>query len=101
VHVFAVTLAARDGRAASGADLELIRDAIWAHATPHGNIEHITVTATAPGIGIGIFLNDQADDPQGQAMRLLQETARLSPVMARWRAAIESEENIHDNDNPD
>jgi hypothetical protein len=100
MRVYTTTLAVPVGSTASSADAELIRDALWAHASALGDIEHITVTVMPAGIGIAFFLNHHADSPEEQAMALLRTTARQSPVMGRWRGAIESEANCHVNDDP-
>jgi hypothetical protein len=100
MRVYATTLAVPAGSTASSADAELIRDALWAHASALGDIEHITVTVMPAGIGIAFFLNHLADNPEERAMAILRITARQSPVMSRWLEVIESEANCHVNNDP-
>jgi hypothetical protein len=100
MRIYATTLAVPAGTTASSADAELIRDALWAHGSALGDIEHITVTILPSGIGIAVFLNQLADNPEERVMALLRITARRSPVMSRWRGAIESEANCHVIDDP-
>jgi hypothetical protein len=100
VHIYATTLAAPAGSTASSARAELIRDALWAHASSLSDIEHITVTVLPEGIGIGIFLSHLAENPEDRARALLRAAARRSPVMNPWREAIEGEADFHVNNDP-
>lgn len=100
MRVYALTLAVPPGSTASDADAELIRDALWAHASAPGDIEHITVTILPEAIGIAVFLNQRTDNPGERVRALLRIAARQSPVMNRWRGAIESGANCNGNDDP-
>jgi hypothetical protein len=98
MRVYAVTLAVPAGSKASGADAELIRDALWAHSRALGDVEHITVSVLPAGIGVAVFMNHLAEDPEEQVRALLRAASQQSPVMSRWRKAIESEASRHDSD---
>jgi hypothetical protein len=100
MRVYATTLAVPAGSTASSADAELIRDALWAHASALGDIEHITVTALPEGIGIAIFLDHLADNPENLASAFLRIAVRRSPVMSQWRETIDSEANSYVSDDP-
>jgi hypothetical protein len=100
VRIYAITLPVPAGGTASGADAELIRDALWAHASALGDIEHITVTVLPAGIGIAVFLNHRTENPEERAIALLRIAALQSPVMSPWREAIESEANCHVHEDP-
>jgi hypothetical protein len=91
MRVFLTTLAVPASSTASNADAELIRDALWAHASPLGDIEHITVTVLPAGIGIAIFLNHKAANPEEQANALIRNALRRSSVISQWGSAIEGE----------
>jgi hypothetical protein len=91
MRVYVTTLAAPAGGSACSAFAELIRDALWEHTTPLGDVEHITVIALPAGIGIAIFLNQMAADPEEQVKALLSIAARRSSAIGQCSKEIESE----------
>lgn len=90
MRVFVTTLVGPAGRPASGADAQLIRDALWRHSNGFSCVEHISVTVLPAGIGVAIFLNHLAENPGEQAQMLLRITAHHSHVMSQWREATEN-----------
>jgi hypothetical protein len=90
VHVYVTMLVVPPGSpAASSTDAEVIRDALWAHASAVAGIEHITATAVPAGIGIAVFMNHSTADPEERVRALLLSAVRQSPILSRWREDIE------------
>ena len=86
--------------AVSSAHAEVIRDALWAHASAVAGVEHITVTTVPAGIGIAVFMNHLTADPEERVRTLLWSAVRQSPVLSRWREDIEGEANINVRNDP-
>ena len=100
MHVFGITLTVPAGSTASSADAELIRDALWAHASALGEVEHITVTVLPAEIGIAIFLNQVTESQEEVLSAFLRAAGCRSPVLSRWLGTLESEAEFNVSDDP-
>lgn len=63
---------------------ELIKDVLWAHASTHSGVEHITAIATADGVELVIFLRSGV--PDRCALVLLECARKKSPALWQWHA---------------
>ncbi len=71
---------------ASAADPEVIRDLIYANATPEDRVEHIRVRIDSRGADIFAFID--VEDPQEAAdslQHLVTKTIAGSPRLRLWR----------------
>jgi hypothetical protein len=66
----------------SPADIAIILDKVWAHASPKLGLEHVTVIPAADGIRMALFLNQEAADPIPEIQSLLAEL-RYLPICGR------------------
>jgi hypothetical protein len=64
---------------------ERLLDILWAHLEPGHNIEHITVTATPPGIDIAVFIRHRLPNPNQYAADLLGGIIGQLPALRNWK----------------
>lgn len=73
-------------------DAELIRDAMWVHATPGSPIVHITTTVVPAGIDLAVFIDSSANDPAHLIAAIFDSIRESSARLGAWLPASPEKE---------
>jgi hypothetical protein len=84
MYIVRLSLTSQGNRHPTSADAAMMHDALWAHATPGAEIQHITVTAINSDIEVVLFLAEGLSDPQQRAKEFVSVASSASGTLRQW-----------------
>jgi hypothetical protein len=84
MYIVRLSLTSQPNCHPTSADAALVHDALWAHATPGVEIQHITVLALNSDIEVVLFLTEGLNDPKRRAKEFVSMASSASTTLRQW-----------------